>query len=131
MPLLNQFQRQFMKRYSLYIAWLIAATATLISLFYSEIKMIDPCKLCWYQRVFLFPIPLLLFPLIWTQKNDFILYILSLPILGFFTALYQVFIKPPCCRVDPINPAFGLLTFFLITVFLLLKFFYSVNSKRC
>jgi disulfide bond formation protein DsbB len=114
-----------MKRYSLYFAWLVAAIASLISLYYSEIKMIDPCKLCWYQRVFLFPLPLILFPMIWSQKNNFIPYILSLPVIGFFVALYQVFIRPSCCNFDPINPIFGLLTFFLITVFLLLKFFHS------
>lgn len=111
--------------YSLYTAWLIAAIGSLVSLYYSEIKMMDPCKLCWYQRVFLFPIPILLFPLILTQKNNFIPYVLSLPIFGFCIALYQVFIRPACCSIEPINPVFGLLTFFFITLFLLLKFFHS------
>ena len=90
-----------MKRYSFYAAWLIAAIATLISLYYSEILDLDPCKLCSYQRIFLFPLPILLFPLIFKQKREFIPYILPLPIIGFFIALYQTIVRPSCCFSDP------------------------------
>lgn len=108
-----------MKRYSFYIAWLIAAIASLISLYYSEILNIDPCKLCWYQRAFLFPLPLILFPLIFNQKKDLIPYILPLPLIGLIIALYQTLTSPSCCYTDPIHPIFGLLTFLAITVFLI------------
>ena len=41
-------------------AWFVATTATLGSLFFSEIMELPPCSLCWYQRIFMFPLPLLL-----------------------------------------------------------------------
>lgn len=39
--------------------WTIALTATLGSLYYSEIKGYVPCTLCWYQRIFMYPIVLI------------------------------------------------------------------------
>ncbi|MDV6378374.1 disulfide oxidoreductase [Sporosarcina sp. GW1-11] len=48
--------------------WTVALTATLGSLYYSEIKGYIPCTLCWYQRIFMYPIVLIgLIALI--QKN--------------------------------------------------------------
>lgn len=115
-----------MKRYSFYLAWLIAAIATLVSLYYSEILSFTPCRLCWFQRIFLFPLPIVLFPLIFNQKREFIPYVLPLPILGLLVALYQQIAKPPCCFSDPIRPIFGILTFLSITIFLT----YSVKMKK-
>jgi len=113
----------FLKNYSLYAAWLIAAVATLASLYYSEIKEIYPCKFCWYQRIFLFPLPLLLFPIVFFQRKDLIPYIISLPIIGLFIPLYQLFIRPVCCFSEPISPIASIITFALITLFLLIALF--------
>ncbi|MFA4970704.1 MAG: disulfide bond formation protein B [Sulfuritalea sp.] len=48
-------------------AWLIAAASTLGALFFGEVMQLPPCVLCWYQRIFMFPLtlilPLGLFPL--------------------------------------------------------------------
>jgi disulfide bond formation protein DsbB len=41
-------------------AWLVATTATLGALFFSEVMQLPPCLLCWYQRIFMFPLVLLL-----------------------------------------------------------------------
>jgi disulfide bond formation protein DsbB len=41
-------------------AWLIAAMATLGALFMSEIMGFAPCVLCWYQRIFMFPLVFIL-----------------------------------------------------------------------
>ena len=40
----------------LFAAWLIATASTLGALFLSEVMQIAPCVLCWYQRVFMFPL---------------------------------------------------------------------------
>jgi disulfide bond formation protein DsbB len=119
---MKQFVRSSMKRYSFYFAWLIATAGCLISLYYSEIKGIEPCKLCWLQRVFLFPLPLVLFPLIFNGKKEFIPYVLPLPILGLFFAAYQTLSKPPCCYISPIPPSLGVAGFSLITIFLFLSY---------
>ena len=43
-----------------FYAWLIAAASTLGALFFGEIMKLPPCSLCWYQRIFMFPMALIL-----------------------------------------------------------------------
>ncbi len=43
-----------------FAAWLLATLATLGALFFGEVMMLTPCVLCWYQRIFMFPLVLLL-----------------------------------------------------------------------
>lgn len=44
----------------LYAAWLIALLATLGALFVGEVLGQMPCTLCWYQRIAMFPLALVL-----------------------------------------------------------------------
>jgi disulfide bond formation protein DsbB len=39
----------------LWVAWLVALVATTGSLIYSEVVGFIPCKLCWYQRIAMYP----------------------------------------------------------------------------
>ena len=41
-------------------AWVVAIAATAGSLYYSEVRRFIPCELCWYQRIFMYPLVLLL-----------------------------------------------------------------------
>ena len=43
-----------------FIAWLIASASTLGALFFGEVMRLPPCSLCWYQRIFMFPLALIL-----------------------------------------------------------------------
>ena len=43
-----------------FCAWLIAFVSTLGSLFFSYVMEFAPCLLCWYQRICLFPLVLIL-----------------------------------------------------------------------
>ncbi|MEE2725620.1 MAG: disulfide bond formation protein B [Candidatus Latescibacterota bacterium] len=43
-----------------FCAWLIAFVSTLGSLFFSYVMEFAPCVLCWYQRICLFPLVLIL-----------------------------------------------------------------------
>jgi disulfide bond formation protein DsbB len=36
--------------------WVVSLVATLGSLYFSEIRGYEPCKLCWIQRIFMYPI---------------------------------------------------------------------------
>jgi disulfide bond formation protein DsbB len=45
---------------SLKIAWLVAATAMAGSLYLSEVRHFPPCVLCWYQRIAMYPLVLVL-----------------------------------------------------------------------
>ena len=39
-----------------FLAFLISVVATFGSLFFSEIMNFIPCSLCWYQRIFMYPL---------------------------------------------------------------------------
>jgi disulfide bond formation protein DsbB len=41
-------------------AWGVALAATLGALFLGEVMGMTPCLLCWYQRIFMFPLALVL-----------------------------------------------------------------------
>lgn len=44
----------------LVLAWLLASAATLGALFLGEVMGMTPCVLCWYQRIFMFPLAIVL-----------------------------------------------------------------------
>jgi disulfide bond formation protein DsbB len=41
-------------------AWLVASCATLGALFFGEVMRLPPCTLCWYQRICMFPLAVIL-----------------------------------------------------------------------
>ncbi len=86
-------------------SFIVASLSTLGSLFYSEVANYTPCKLCWIQRIFMYPQMILLG--IATVKNDKSIasYLLPLNIIGgLFSAYhYNLQINPnavaPCTTV--------------------------------
>jgi disulfide bond formation protein DsbB len=44
----------------LFLAWLVALASTLGALFIGEVLGQTPCLLCWYQRIAMFPLALIL-----------------------------------------------------------------------
>lgn len=73
----------------LFAAWIIALGATLGALFIGEILGQEPCVLCWYQRIAMFPLALLLG--IATLINDLSIrrYALPLAMAGVAVALWH------------------------------------------
>jgi disulfide bond formation protein DsbB len=55
---------------ALWLAWLVALTCTLGSLYLSEIAHFVPCKLCWYQRIAMYPLVVLLLVAAITRSRD-------------------------------------------------------------
>lgn len=45
---------------SLFSAWLVALIATLSALFIGEVMGREICNLCWFQRIFMFSLPIIL-----------------------------------------------------------------------
>jgi disulfide bond formation protein DsbB len=74
-------------------AWATSVIATLGSLYFSEVMKYVPCTLCWYQRIFMYP--LVLFMGIAVVKKDYQLsiYILPLSIIGGCISLYHYLIQ--------------------------------------
>lgn len=87
--------KSFKKIYSaispnaLILAFFVSLFATCASLFLSEIAHFVPCKLCWFQRIFMYPLVLVLG--IASFKNDFEVkkYVLPLSIIGALIASYH------------------------------------------
>ncbi len=75
---------------ALYVAWLVALVATLGSLYFSEVRYFVPCTMCWYQRILMYPLVLLLGVAAWTRDGQIVRYALPLSVLGIFTAGYHV-----------------------------------------
>jgi disulfide bond formation protein DsbB len=73
----------------LYLCWLIALAGTGVSLYYSEIALWEPCALCWYQRIALFPLAVLLGVAAFRNDGDFALYGQILAGFGLVVALYH------------------------------------------
>jgi disulfide bond formation protein DsbB len=73
----------------LYGAWVLALVATLGSLFFSEVLEYPPCSLCWYQRIFLYPLVLLLPVGILLGDRRVVHYTLPLVLVGLGFALYH------------------------------------------
>lgn len=74
---------------TLWIAFLLTLLASFMTLVYSDYLGIEPCPLCWWQRVFLYPQVILFGMAAW--KNDFYIaeYSIILSIFGAGVALYQ------------------------------------------
>ncbi|WP_332648491.1 disulfide oxidoreductase [Lysinibacillus sp. 54212] len=53
---------------SLLIIWVVSLIATLGSLYFSEIRGYEPCEMCWYQRILMYPI-VLMSTVAYIQKN--------------------------------------------------------------
>lgn len=77
------------KSYHLYFAWLISVIATLGSLYFSEIKGFIPCELCWYQRIFMYPLSILLGIATFYNERQIIKYALPLSIIGGGISLFH------------------------------------------
>jgi disulfide bond formation protein DsbB len=74
----------------LFLCWLLVSVSATISIFFSSVLEYQPCVLCWYQRICLFPLVLILaaglFP---AFDKSVIKYALPLTIAGGLTAFYH------------------------------------------
>jgi disulfide bond formation protein DsbB len=122
----------------LFAAWIVAASATLGSLFFSEIMKVPICTLCWYQRIAMYPLALVLALGLFPHDPKIVRYAGALAGIGWLIALYHVFLvagiipesAQPCVQGIPCSqthisllgflsiPVMSLFTFTLIGVLL-------------
>jgi len=110
---------------SLWLAWLVAVAATAGSLYYSEVANFEPCSLCWYQRIAMYPLVVILLVGALTRDRLVGRYALPLTAAGAVLAVYnylvQLFpgIEVACSRVSCSTidvEAFGWLTMPLMSL---------------
>jgi len=83
----------FNSRLLQYLALVQAIAATLGSLYYSEIRHFTPCVLCWYQRILMYPLVIIIIVGILRKDKKMYQYVLPMSILGWFIALYHVLLQ--------------------------------------
>jgi len=73
----------------LFLCWLLVSLSTAGSIFFSSVMEFAPCVLCWYQRICLFPLVLILGAGLVSFDNQVVKYSLPLAVAGWLTALYH------------------------------------------
>ncbi len=73
----------------LFICWFLVTSSTLGSIFFSSVMEFSPCVLCWYQRICLFPLVLILGMGLFPVDKKVVRYALPLAITGWLIALYH------------------------------------------
>ncbi|MGG3449970.1 disulfide oxidoreductase [Domibacillus aminovorans] len=145
----GQIKASFIRNYALYAAWIVAVIATLGSLYFSEIKEFVPCELCWIQRIFMYPLAIILGIAAFNNEMNMKKYVLPLSIIGGSISFYHYLVQKvpgfaeikPCvqgvpCNIQYINwfgfvtiPFLALTAFTLISIFMLLLYM-SIGKNK-
>ncbi len=72
-----------------YAAWIVALVATAGSLFFSEVMELPPCVLCWYQRIAMYPLVIIIGVAILTNDGRWKKYSLPLVLIGLAISVYH------------------------------------------
>ena len=72
-----------------FVAWLVAAISTLGALFLGEVMQLPTCTLCWYQRIFMFPLALILPIGLFPYDPKVVRYALALAMPGWLFAVFH------------------------------------------
>jgi disulfide bond formation protein DsbB len=115
----------------LFLAFAAALIAMFGSLYFSEIRQYEPCELCWYQRILMYPFVVLLG--IATVKKDYgiAFYTMILSAIGGCISLYHFGIQklsfladvaPACGRVPCTSDYINWLGFITIPFLALIAF---------
>jgi disulfide bond formation protein DsbB len=92
----------------LLIGWGASFISTLGSLYFSEVLKFIPCDLCWFQRIFMYPLVIILGLAIIRKDSQIALYSLTLSTIGGLISIYHYSIQkipflgenaPACGRV--------------------------------
>jgi hypothetical protein len=84
---------------AVWMAFVVAATATLGSLYFSEVRDLLPCRLCWFQRIFMYPLSIILLVGAIRRDRGVRWYAMPLAGIGLVISAYHYFIEW--------NPQFG------------------------
>jgi disulfide bond formation protein DsbB len=97
--------RRFLDGTELALAWVVALVATLGSLYYSEVADFIPCRLCWFQRIAMYPLALILFLAVVARDRRGAYYAVALPVVGAVISVWHLYIEAnpeaesPACRI--------------------------------
>jgi disulfide bond formation protein DsbB len=128
---------------ALAMGWIVAFLATAGSLYFSEVAHFEPCTLCWYQRIAMYPLVVILGIAVARRDTAGALYAAGLAGIGAVIAAYHValewFPALDSGTCDPDNPCtlvwfrvFGFVSLptLALAAFLLILTFCLVRLRR-
>jgi disulfide bond formation protein DsbB len=74
-------------------AWVAATLAMVGSLYFSEVAHYTPCTLCWYQRIAMYPLVLILAIAAWRRDLGIRRYAIPLAAVGAVISVYHYFLE--------------------------------------
>jgi disulfide bond formation protein DsbB len=77
----------------LWLAFVVATTATLGSLYLSDVVHLIPCTFCWYQRIAMYPLVVVLGVAAWRKDHGIRIYAETLAAIGAVIAAYHRLIQ--------------------------------------
>jgi disulfide bond formation protein DsbB len=92
--------------YELWAGFVVASVATGGSLFFSQIAGYLPCELCWFQRICMYPLSILLLLMAYRADYRAARYLLPLPVVGAGVSIYHLLIEnnvitePASCQIN-------------------------------
>ena len=81
--------RNWLRENLLLLAWVTALMSMTGSLYFSNVLGFPPCVLCWYQRIFMYPLVFIIGVGILKKDSHLPFYVLPLSIIGGVVALYH------------------------------------------
>jgi Disulfide bond formation protein DsbB len=72
------------------MAFLVASLATIGSLYFSEVAHFEPCRLCWYQRIAMYPLVIILGIAAVRRDDGVAIYARALAIVGALISTYHL-----------------------------------------
>ena len=79
--------------YGYHLAWVPALVAMFGSLYFSEVKGFIPCTLCWYQRILMYPLSVIILVGIIKQDEFLPTYVLPFSIVGIGVSSYHYLLQ--------------------------------------
>ena len=118
------------------LAGLQALVATLGSLYFSEVKGWTPCELCWYQRIFMYPLVILILVGLIRRDANLVYYVLPMSVIGMVIAAYHYLLQmgvftESTCGIDQVSCAVRTQAWFGFVTIPLLSFVAFVVIALC
>ena len=85
--------RSLMWGYELWLAFCVSAVAAAGSLYFSEVAHFVPCELCWFQRIFMYPLAITTFLAAIYNDHRAARYLLPLPAIGGIVSIYHLLVE--------------------------------------
>ncbi|KAB7882991.1 disulfide oxidoreductase [Poseidonibacter ostreae] len=73
----------------IFISFIVASLATLGSLFFSEIMEFIPCSMCWYQRIFMYPLVIIFLVNMLYPDDKIVKYAMPITLVGWAFSVYH------------------------------------------